>query len=112
MIPEVSVLLPMYNAEGTLETCLRSLLRQRMASWECVLIDDGSTDHSLALARRIAARDPRIRLIEAEHRGLIESLNLGIEHCRGAIVARMDADDWMHRDRLSLQSRQKCCRCI
>ncbi|MBW2390697.1 MAG: glycosyltransferase family 2 protein [Deltaproteobacteria bacterium] len=105
MVPEISVLLPMYNAEATLETCLRSLTRQSLASWECVLVDDGSSDRSRALARRIAAGDDRFRLIEAEHRGLVDSLNLGLEHCRAAIVARMDADDWMHRDRLSLQLR-------
>ncbi|MBW2292370.1 MAG: glycosyltransferase [Deltaproteobacteria bacterium] len=65
MVPEISVLLPMYNAEATLETCLRSLTRQSLASWECVLVDDGSTDRSRALARRIAAGDDRFRLIEA-----------------------------------------------
>lgn len=105
MIPEISVLLPIYNAEATLETCLRSLIRQTLTSWECVLVDDGSTDRSRALVRRVAARDGRFRLIEAEHRGLVASLNLGLEHCRAPIVARMDADDWMHRDRLSLQLR-------
>jgi glycosyltransferase involved in cell wall biosynthesis len=102
---EISVLLPMYNAELTLETCLRSLVRQTWTSWECVLVDDGSTDRSRAIARRIASQDERFRLIEAEHRGLVESLNLGLDHCRAPIVARMDADDWMHRERLSLQLR-------
>lgn len=103
MTPEVSVLLPVYNAEQTLETCLRSLLRQRMRSWQCVLVDDGSTDRSLELARSFAARDPRIEYIESDHRGLVESLNLGLDRCRAPIVARMDADDWMHRDRLAAQ---------
>ncbi len=103
--PEVSVLLPVYNAEHTLETCIRSLVRQDMSSWECVLVDDGSTDHSRDLARDFARRDERIRLIEASHQGLVASLNSGLELCRAPIVARMDADDWMHRDRLSAQLR-------
>jgi glycosyltransferase involved in cell wall biosynthesis len=105
MGPEVSILLPVYNAEQTLETCLRSLLRQRMNAWECVLVDDGSRDRSLELARSFAARDERIRVVAVEHRGLVESLNLGLERCRAAVVARMDADDWMHRDRLATQLR-------
>lgn len=108
MDPEVSILLPVYNAEQTLETCLRSLLRQRMDAWECVLVDDGSGDRSLELARGIARHDPRIRVFEVEHRGLVESLNFGLERCRAPIVARMDADDWMHRDRLGLQLRALC----
>lgn len=103
MKPEVSVLLPVFNAERTLETCLRSLIRQRMSAWECTLVDDGSTDRSLEIARRFALQDDRFRCVESNHRGLVETLNLGLEQCRAPIVARMDADDWMHRDRLALQ---------
>ena len=89
MTPDVSVLLPVFNAEQTLETCLRSLLRQGMGAWECVLVDDGSSDRSLELARSFAARDPRIRCIESDHRGLVETLNLGLARCRAPLVARI-----------------------
>lgn len=103
MKPEVSVLLPMYNAASTIDTCLRSLARQRGCDWECVIVDDGSTDESALLVKAIAARDSRIRLIPSEHAGLVETLNLGLRECRAGVVARMDADDIMHRDRLATQ---------
>ena len=101
--PRISILLPVWNAEATLSVCLRSLLRQTEADWECVVIDDGSSDRSLAIARTFAARDPRFRVEARPHEGLIATLNAGIPLCSGAIIARMDADDWMHRDRLRLQ---------
>ena len=103
MMPRVSILLPMWNAAQTIATCLRSVQRQSLVNWECVVVDDGSTDASLSFVRRIASDDERIRIVAAEHRGLVASLNLGIDNCRGPLLARMDADDWMHRNRLARQ---------
>ena len=60
MQPRVSILLPAYDAEATLGACLRSIVRQREASWECVLIDDGSRDHTRQIARAFAERDARL----------------------------------------------------
>lgn len=105
-MPRVSILLPVWNAESTLETCLRSVLRQSESDWECIVVDDGSEDRSLAIARGFAERDRRIRVSARDHTGLIESLNHGAGLCSAKIVARMDADDWMHRDRLRLQVRK------
>ncbi|MDP6979738.1 MAG: glycosyltransferase family A protein [Myxococcota bacterium] len=101
--PRASILLPVFDAERWLGVCLRSLQRQRMGDWECVLVDDGSSDGSLAIAREFAAGDPRIRVFAEPHAGLIAALQFGLAHCRAPIVVRMDADDWMHRDRLALQ---------
>ena len=103
MPPRVSILMPVWNAGETLAVCLRSLTRQRERDWECVVVDDGSSDDSLALARAAAARDPRLRVLARPHEGLVSALNAGAHECRAPIVARMDADDWMHRDRLALQ---------
>jgi glycosyltransferase involved in cell wall biosynthesis len=103
MTPRVSILLPVCDAGKTLSTCLRSLVRQRESDWECVLVDDGSSDDSLSIARAAAARDPRFRVLARPHEGLVAALNAGAAECRAPLVARMDADDWMHRDRLSLQ---------
>ena len=103
--PEVSILLPAYNAEATLEACLRSVLRQSEARWECIVVDDGSTDGTRALAERLASQDGRFRLMARPHRGLVAALNAGLECCRGRVVARMDADDLMHRARLAAQLR-------
>lgn len=103
MTPRVSVLLPVWNAGKTLTTALRSLERQRENDWECVLVEDGSQDESPEIASRAAGRDPRFRVVSRPHEGLVAALNAGAALCRAPLVARMDADDWMHRDRLALQ---------
>jgi len=102
--PEISILLPVFDAAASLPACLRSITRQTHRSWECVLVDDGSSDASRALAERAAAADGRFRVIATPHRGLVAALNTGIEHCRGRYVARMDADDLMCRERLARQA--------
>ena len=69
--PRISVLLPVWNAATTLPACLASLRRQTETSWECALVDDGSTDASLALARACAAHDARFEVIARPHLGLV-----------------------------------------
>ena len=101
--PRVSILLPVRNAESTLASCLRSLQRQTASDWECIIVDDGSQDASLTYARWFAARDPRFVVIATPHQGLVTALNTGLQHCRGRFIARMDADDLMHRHRLASQ---------
>ena len=102
--PEVSILLPVFDGATTLPACLRSIARQTYSDWECVLVDDGSTDASGELAAAAAAADSRIRVITTPHRGLVSALNIGLARCRGRYVARMDADDCMLRQRLELQA--------
>lgn len=102
--PAISILLPVFDAADTLPACLRSIVRQTERDWECILVDDGSRDASPAIAGRAAALDPRFRVVSTGHRGLVSALNTGIEHCRGELVARMDADDLMHRERLARQA--------
>jgi glycosyltransferase involved in cell wall biosynthesis len=102
-MPRVSILLPAFDAATTLPACLRSMLRQTETDWECVVVDDGSTDATAACARELAARDSRFVVVETPHRGLVGALETGLARCRAPLTARMDADDLMHRDRLALQ---------
>jgi glycosyltransferase involved in cell wall biosynthesis len=97
------VLLPVRDAQATLGTALRSVARQRERRFECIAVDDGSRDASLAIARGFAARDPRFRVVAAPRAGLVAALQRGLAECRAPLVARMDADDWMHRERLAAQ---------
>jgi glycosyltransferase involved in cell wall biosynthesis len=101
--PLVSVLLPVWNAETTLPACLRSIQRQTEPHWQCVVVDDGSQDGSLACAKWFAARDPRFVVVSTSHQGLVSALNTGLVYCQGRFIARMDADDVMHRQRLAVQ---------
>lgn len=103
-VPRVSVLLPARDAAATLPACLASIARQREPDFECVVVDDGSRDATAAIADAFARRDPRFRVVATPPRGLVAALNEGLALCRGRFVARMDADDLMHRDRLALQA--------
>lgn len=100
--PLISVAMAARNAESSIETSIRSLLRQTYQNWELIIIDDGSVDQT---ARRIRAfGDSRIRLHIGEHQaGLAARLNQAIDDARGKYVARMDADDVAYPERLERQ---------
>ncbi len=102
-MPCVSVLLPCYNAEGTLPEALDSLQRQSLADFEIVAVEDGSADGTLALLKDWARREPRLRLLAQPHAGLVAALNAGLEACGAPLVARMDADDRAYPQRLARQ---------
>ncbi len=89
----LSVLLPVYNAAPYLQDALDSLLKQQRAPDQIVIINDGSTDDSLAILERYAAREQRIELYSTANGGVSRARNLGLEHCHGDYIALMDADD-------------------
>ena len=101
--PLVSVLLPVFDAQDTVGEALTSLSAQSLEDFEIVVIDDGSGDGSVSAVATYARREPRLRLIAAPHEGLIAALNRGLSACRGRYVARMDADDLTHPQRLGRQ---------
>lgn len=104
MTPSVSVLLPVRDAASTLAACLRSVERQDLVDFECLIVDDGSHDASREIAATFAARDTRFRLIPTPRNGLVHALQRGTTACRAPLIARMDADDVMDRRRLRCQS--------
>lgn len=91
--PRVSVVMAVYNGERFLAEAVDSILNQTFRDFEFIIIDDGSTDSTPAMLAEYAARDPRIRILSQENRGLIASLNRGCREARGELIARMDADD-------------------
>jgi glycosyltransferase involved in cell wall biosynthesis len=101
--PEISILLPAFDAGRTLAAALASVRRQSEPSWECIVVDDGSRDDTGALARAIAESEPRIRVLSVAHGGIVSALRAGLAECRAPLVARMDADDLMSKHRLALQ---------
>jgi glycosyltransferase involved in cell wall biosynthesis len=103
-VPAVSVVMPVRDAARTLGACLRSIAAQTLEDWELVAVDDGSADGSAGVVRRLAASDARVRLLEPGRVGLVGALNHGVEEARAPLLARMDADDLMHPDRLRLQA--------
>jgi glycosyltransferase involved in cell wall biosynthesis len=102
--PLISVVMPVYNAQPFLDDSIGSILAQSFTDFEFVILDDASTDDSSARLREWAARDKRIRLHQSHQQlGLSGSSNAVVAHARAAIVARMDADDVAHPDRLQRQ---------
>ncbi|MBI3158694.1 MAG: glycosyltransferase family 2 protein [Chloroflexi bacterium] len=102
-MPEISLLMPCYNAAATLPEALTSIAAQTFAAYEVVAVDDGSTDATPGLLAEAARRDPRWRVLAQPHGGILTALNAGLAACRGAFIARMDADDRMHPARLEVQ---------
>lgn len=102
-MPKISILLPVYNAERTLLKTLQNLCQQRFDAFELITINDGSTDATPNILNAYAQKDKRIRIIHSQHRGLIDTLNLGLSHAQSPYIARCDADDVIHPDRLQLQ---------
>jgi glycosyltransferase involved in cell wall biosynthesis len=91
--PLISVCMPVFNAERYVREAVESILSQTLGDFELLALDDGSTDGSLRILQRHAARDPRIRLISRPNKGLVTSLNELINQATGEFLARMDADD-------------------
>lgn len=100
----ISVLLPCYNAADTLHEALDSLTCQTIGDMEIVAVDDGSTDGTRQILQARAAQEPRLRLLTQPHAGIIAALNAGLACCTAPLVARMDADDRAHPERLEKQA--------
>lgn len=99
--PLLSIVMPTYNASEFLDRALSSILDQSFEKYELIIVDDGSSDGTVEQIQ--ATNDERIRLIQRESTGITSALNRGIEESRGEYIARHDADDWSHPDRLETQ---------
>jgi teichuronic acid biosynthesis glycosyltransferase TuaG len=103
-LPQVSVLLPAYNAEAFLERAIRSVRNQGFTAWEMLIVDDGSVDSTAAIARAEAEGDPRIFAYSSQRNmGAAAARNLALEHARGRYIAFIDADDEWLPQKLEMQ---------
>jgi glycosyltransferase involved in cell wall biosynthesis len=102
-VPRVSVLLPCRDAAEHLPHALDSLAAQRFEDFEVLAVDDASTDDTRAILTARAASDPRFRVLDGPGVGITAALRLAAQHANGELVARMDADDIAHHDRLAAQ---------
>lgn len=101
--PLLSVVMPVYNAERYLAEAIESVLKQTFTDFEFIIINDGSADLSLDILQAYADGDHRIRLISRENRGLVKTLNEGVDLALTPLIARMDADDICYPERFSKQ---------
>lgn len=95
MRPKVSVVVPVYNCEKTLEKCVESIQKQTLREIEIWLIDDGSTDSSGIICDRVASEDKRIKVYHQENHGVGSARNVGLEKSSGIYIGFVDSDDWI-----------------
>ncbi|MFZ4894082.1 glycosyltransferase family 2 protein [Plantibacter sp. Mn2098] len=96
--PAITVIVPMHNVEPYLDDALASLSGQSFSDFEAILVDDGSIDGTMRIARERAGADPRFRIIEQDHGGLSAARNRGLDEARGEYIAFLDADDVLPED--------------
>lgn len=93
-MPTVSIIMPAFQAEASLRAAIASMSNQTFADWELVVVNDGSTDATLALANECAAKDPRIRVFRQANLGASAARNTGLREAKGEWIGFLDADDW------------------
>lgn len=96
MNPSISIIVPVYNAEKTLNRCVDSILNQTFHDWELLLINDGSTDRSGELCDDYAAKDQRIKVFHKENGGVSSARNVGLDHAKGEWITFCDSDDFVY----------------
>lgn len=105
----VSVIVPIYNAEPYLEQCLNSIINQTHKSIEIILLNDGSTDKSLAIMQRYATHDNRIKIIDKQNQGYGATCNRGLTEATGSWISIVEPDDWieanMYADMIAFEAK-------
>ena len=98
--PMVSITVPVYNVSAYLRQCLNSILYQTITDWECIVIDDGSTDDSAMICDEYAQKDARFHVFHKTHGGLSSARQYGLEHAHGKYLVVIDSDDWVESNHL------------
>jgi glycosyltransferase involved in cell wall biosynthesis len=99
--PLVSIIIPMYNAEKYMDRTIQSVLNQSYANWELIIINDGSTDHSVSVCEKYT--NEKIKCFSQQNKGVSAARNYGVSKAVGGIIAFLDADDYWMEDNLFLK---------
>lgn len=105
-IPDISVIVPVYNAEMTLHRCIKGILSQSYTDFELLLVNDGSTDASPEICGTYARTDSRVRVLDKPNGGVSSARNLGLDNAAGRYVAFCDSDDYPEKDWLLSMRKQ------
>lgn len=102
MKPKVSIIVAAYNIENYIERCLQSIINQTLRNIEIIVVNDGSTDNTLDIIKKISRIDKRITIVNQQNKGLIETRKIGLRKARGEYVLFIDGDDWLELNTLEL----------
>ena len=97
MIPRFSIIVPLYNKAPYVRRALESITSQTFKDWECIIVDDGSTDESLSIVQEVKSKEPgaeSIHIMHQKNAGVATARNNGVAACHGECVCFLDADDW------------------
>ncbi|MFZ4863875.1 glycosyltransferase family 2 protein [Sphingobacterium sp. Mn56C] len=100
--PLLSIIVPVYNVEGSLENCVLSILKQEFIDFELLLINDGSTDNSAQVCDKLALQDGRIKVFHKQNAGVSQTRNYGLDRAKGTYIGWVDGDDWIEPDMFAL----------
>ena len=100
-MPQISVIVPVYNVEPYLRQCVDSILNQTFTDFELLLVDDGSTDRSGAICDEYASLDARVKVFHTTNRGVSAARNLGIDKASAEWITFVDSDDWVEKSYLA-----------
>ena len=100
MLPSISIIVPIYNAEKYIHRCLDSILAQTYKNFELILINDGSIDNRGKICDEYSQRDNRIKVIHKNNGGVASARQCGIENAKGEYTIHIDPDDWVESNML------------
>ncbi|WP_188049576.1 glycosyltransferase family A protein [Flavobacterium sp. GP15] len=98
----VSIIIPIYNQEKYLKETLNSVVNQTYSNWECILINDGSSDNSVSVLSEYVSKDNRFVFINSENKGVSSARNFGLKRAKGYFILFLDGDDLIHPDKVNL----------
>ena len=99
---KVSVIVPVYNVEKYIDKCLQSIKNQSLEDFECLIVNDGTKDNSIEIAKKTIGKDSRFRFLDKENGGLSDARNFGLNEATGEYICFIDGDDYIDRDLLKL----------
>lgn len=107
-MPQISVIVPVYQAEACINQCIKSILAQSYANFELILVDDGSTDNSGLICEEFSRQDDRVRVIHKKNGGVSSARNAGLKIAQGTYITFVDSDDYVAPDYLQVLANHDC----
>ena len=120
MTPMISIIVPCYNQAKYMREALDSVLASTLSDWECIIVNDGSKDATLDIAREYETKDPRFIVVDIPNGGLANARNVGIQHSHGKYILPLDSDDKIGDKYIELavahlekhpETKVVCCKC-